>query len=371
MRLAQFLDQAREQIVAESVQYAGDLPRLSGQSLETLRDHLPLVLDAIARDLEEPQTRAQSVAKSQGRGAVIQAETAAQTHGLLRARVGLDIEQGVAEYRVLRSSVLRLWSEAHKPNPDAIADTMRFNEAIDQAVAESVTFFSAEVERWRSIFLGVLGHDLRNPLNSMLLSAEVLTQVAREPVVADRAKALLRNGHHMQALLDALLEYNRSALGIGMALHRTDSSVSQLCQEELHLLRISLPDTHIAFDAQGDTSGYFDGARIREALANLVFNAAQHGTADAPIAVAVTGDQRNVEVSVENESDPIPAEELQNLFEPLRRHSTAEDGSVRNLGLGLFIVREIASAHGGEVTASMGGSRVSFKMALPRTAPTS
>lgn len=174
MRLAQFIHQAREQIIAESVEYAADLPVLSGQAIEALRDHLPLVLEAIARDLELPQTRAQSIAKSEGRNPTPYAETAAQTHGLLRARSGLTIEQLVAEYRVLRSCVLRLWADACKPDRHAIADTLRFNEAVDQAVAESVAFFSAEVERWRGIFLGVLGHDLRGPLNAMMLTAEVL-----------------------------------------------------------------------------------------------------------------------------------------------------------------------------------------------------
>ena len=367
MRLAQFIDQAREQIVAESVEYAADLPVLSGQAFEAVRDHLPLVLEAIARDLEQPQTRAQSITKSEGRGPAPLAETAAQTHGLLRARSGLTIEQLVAEYRVLRSCVLRLWADAHEPDRDVIADTLRFNEAIDQAVAESVAFFSRELERWRDIFLAVLGHDLRGPLNAMLLTAEVLNRVAQEPAVADRARTMLRNGRHMQVLLDSLLEYNRSTLGVGMAIRRTEVNLALLCQDEVDLLRAALPDAQIVFDAQGDTSGHFDGARVREALANLVFNAAQHGTAGTAVAVMVIGHDHDVEVSVENDSEPIPAEVLQNLFEPLRRYSTGASGSGRNLGLGLFIVREIARSHGGEVTVSMAEGRVSIKMLLPKT----
>lgn len=368
MRLAQFIDQAREQIVAESVEYAADLTVLSGQGIDTLRDDLPLVLDAIARDLGEPQSRARSIAKSQGRGLAPLAETAAQTHGLLRARSGLTIEQLVAEYRVLRSSVLRLWADAHGPDPDAIADTLRFNEAIDQAVAESVAVFSAEVERWRGILLATLGHDLRGPLNAMLLTAQVLTHEAREAAFADCARALLRNGHHMEAVLDSLLEYNKSTLGVGMAIDRTEVNLALLCRDEVDLLRAALPDAQIVFDARGGTSGHFDGTRVRQALANLVFNAAQHGSAGTAIAVIVSGSDDAVEVSTENESEPIPAEVLQNLFEPLRRYSSAASGSGRNLGLGLFIVREIVRAHGGEVTVSMAQRRVSFRMLLPKTA---
>lgn len=369
MRLAQFIDQALDQIVAESVKYAAELPALSGQAIDKLRDDIPLVLHAIARDLERPQTRAQSIAKSEGRGLAPFAETAAQTHGLLRARSGLNVEQLVAEYRVLRSCVLRLWVDAHESDPDVIADTLRFNEAVDQAVAESVAFFSAEVERWRGILLGVLGHDLRGPLNAMLLMAQVLTYKPSEAATADCARALLRNGRHMEALLDSLLEYNKTALGVGMAIHRTELDLALVCQEEVELLRAALPDAQIVFEARGDTRGQFDGARVRQALANLVFNAAQHGSTGTAIAVIVSGSDHAVEVSTENESEPIPAEVLQTVWEPLRRYSTAENGSGRNLGLGLFVVREIARAHAGEVTVSMAQRRVSFKMLLPKTAP--
>jgi len=298
------------------VKYAGELPVLSGQAIEALRNHLPLVLDTIARDLEQAQTRVQSIAKSQGRGAAPLAETAAQTHGLLRARGGLTIEQLVAEYRVLRSCVLRLWADAHEPDADVIADTLRFNEAVDQAVAESVAFFSAELERWRTIFLGVLGHDLRGPLNAMLLTAELLTHAAHEAAVTDRAQAMQRNARHMAVLLDSLLEYNRTELGLGMAIHRTEVNLAQLCQDEVDLLRAALPDAQIVFDARGETSGHFDGVRVREALANLVFNASQHGTGGTSVAVIVVGHDHDVEVSVENDSDPIPPEVLQNLLEP-------------------------------------------------------
>jgi len=282
MRLAQFIDDSRQLIVDESVRYAGEIPALSGQALETLRDHLPLVLEAIARDLERPQTRAQSITKSEGRGPKLAGESAAETHGLLRARSGLDIEELVAEYRVLRSCVLRLWSEAGKPGPDTLADTMRFNEAIDQAVAESVAFFNREQQRWRSIFLAVLGHDLRGPLNAMLLTAEVLTALAQDEDSRQTAQSLLRNGRHMEALLNTLLDYSRSELGVGMGLHRSRADVSALCREEVDLLRAALPGTRIDFGAAGDTMAFVDAARVREALANLVSTQPSMATPTSP-----------------------------------------------------------------------------------------
>lgn len=368
MRLAEFIDHARHEIVAESVKYAAQLPVLREQSVDTLRDHLPLVLEAIVLDMGQAQTREQSIAKSEGRAPPPAWESAAQTHGLLRARSGLTIEQLVAEYRVLRSCILRLWADAHEPDDDAIADTMRFNEAVDQAIAESVAFFSAELERWRGIFLGVLGHDLRGPLNAILMTAEVLTRRAPQGAVADDANAVLRNGRHMAALLDALLQYSRSEIGRGMTLTRVDGDLESACQDEVELLRTALPQLQINFDSQGDLSGHFDRPRIREALANLVFNAAQHGIAGTAVTVMMMGHEHHAEILVQNESNPIPADVLPNLFHPLRRYSTASSES-RNLGLGLFIVREIARAHGGDVTVSMTGRVVTFQMILPKSPP--
>lgn len=180
---------------------------------------------------------------------------------------------------------------------------------------------------------------------------------------------MLRNGRRLEALLDSLLEYNKSRLGVGMAIQRRKVNLARLCREEVDLLQRALPHVKIVLDAAGDTGGQFDGSRVREALANLVFNAAQYSPAGTPVAVAVRGHDHAVELSTENESEPIPSEVLQTVFEPLRRHSTAASGPRRNLGLGLFIVREIARAHGGDATVSMAGRRVSFKVLLPKTAP--
>src|SRR5690606_2204141 len=122
------------------------------------------------------QTREAQSEKSKGR-APTQAgapETAAQTHAVLRARSGFDINQLVAEYRALRASVLRLWMDAHSLERSGVEDVIRFNEAIDQAVAESVGHFHMQVERARNLLLGTLGHDMRSPLNTILVTASYL-----------------------------------------------------------------------------------------------------------------------------------------------------------------------------------------------------
>ncbi|GKS97487.1 HAMP domain-containing sensor histidine kinase [Acidovorax sp. SUPP2825] len=369
MRLAQFIRHAREEILAESFAYATRIPALQGSAASVLRNHLPLVLDAIALDLEQPQSREQSIDKSLGHAAPPAEESAAQSHGTLRARIGLDIEQLVAEYRVIRSCVLRLWMESCQPTAFAMDDTVRFNEAIDQAVAESVAFHAAEVAKWRHIFLGVLGHDLRGPLNAMLLTAQLLERVgSQNPEQATYlVGALLRNGRHLNVLLDSLLEYNKATLGVGTPLHRQAVDLGAACQEELEMLQQAFPKRRIRWQITGDARGDFDPSRVRQAVSNLVSNAAQHSPEGSEVAVIVVGQAAAVEITTENLSDPIAPEVLDTLFDPLRRNASPSGASSGNLGLGLFIVREIAKAHQGEVTASTADGVIRFKMVLPKS----
>jgi hypothetical protein len=97
-------------------------------------------------------------------------------HAVLRARGGFDINQLAAEYRALRASVLRLWIDAGQPAPHA-DDVIRFNEAIDQALAESISFFSVQVDRARNLLLGMLGHDMRSPLQTIQMTAVYLANL--------------------------------------------------------------------------------------------------------------------------------------------------------------------------------------------------
>jgi signal transduction histidine kinase len=178
MRLADFIDANTPAILAEWELFASSLlPAAAQMDAAALRDDAQQILQAVAKDLRTPQTRVEQSAKSKGRTPMLPraTETAAQTHGRLRAKGGFTIRQLVSEFRALRASVLRLWGDAGAHGPDAMEDTGRFNEAIDQAITESVDYFTSEVDRCRAIFLGVLGHDLRGPLNAVLLTSHVIS----------------------------------------------------------------------------------------------------------------------------------------------------------------------------------------------------
>ncbi|RYH31694.1 MAG: HAMP domain-containing histidine kinase [Alcaligenaceae bacterium] len=319
MRIARFLEVARQPILEAAVAFAKSLPPLASLDERALRDHLPNVLEAISADLRSEQSRNESIVKSLGDAVEASSHTAAQTHGLMRAKDGISIAQLVAEFRALRSSVLRLWGEAHAPGPHAIADITRFNEAIDQAVAESVQFYADERERWQHIFLGIVGHDLRAPVNTIAMTAELIRLGGAVPPA--HTALLVRGVARVSALLDSMLEYNRSSLGVGMNLHASDVDLKHVCEEEVEMLRAGMSGAHIAFHACGDTCGLFDASRVREALANLVTNAVRHGGATEPTVVTVEANEDVVLVSVENEGE-IGEHEFEHLFEPLRRRDT-------------------------------------------------
>jgi signal transduction histidine kinase len=333
----------------------------------SLRDHAEEILRAVIEDLRTLQTPEQSSQKSMGRAAPRTDKTAAQTHALLRASSRFTIRQLVAEYRALRASVLALWAEAHPQGPYTLEDTGRFNEAIDQAIAESVDSYSAEVDRWRNVFLGVLSHDLRGPLNAIILTAHAISQLGDGTPVSEPTAILIRSGHRMKELLDDLLDYNRSALELGMPVVLQTGNLATICMEEIEVQRTALPGSTIEFSSIGSTEGMWDPSRVRQLVANLVVNAAKYGEPAGVVTVRLQGCDAEVRLAVENAGATIPAEELEALFEPLRRGSQREGDMTRtNLGLGLFIVREVARAHGGTVRAESTHGRTTFTVTLPR-----
>ena len=243
---------------------------------------------------------------------------------------------------------------------------VRFNEAIDQAIAESVADFSAEAEAWRQVFLGVLGHDLRGPLNVIMLTSELMSQMVTDTPYSEQTARLIKSGRRMNQLLDDLLDYSRTALGMGIRINRSETCLADALVEEVENLRIEFPGTKIELECSGVTEGEFDVSRVREALGNLVTNAVKYGTPNATVRIELLGGKKDVRLIVRNEGSPPTAVALKTMFEPLQRGSLDDDHSRTSLGLGLFIVREIAKAHGGEVSAEALDETTTFTMRLAK-----
>jgi signal transduction histidine kinase len=370
MRLADFILRDMQAILRQWEAFASSHPAGSAMTPLELRDHAKEILLAVARDISTPQTPEAQTAKSKGL-APPPRETAAQTHGLLRAHGGFDIKQMASEYRALRASVLRLWTDACRPEPPNLEDMIRFNEAIDQALAESIVFFSDKVDEARNLVLGMLGHDMRTPLQSMLLTASYLGQLNAGDKVSTAAARLINSGARMKGLLDELIEFNRANLGQGIRVSPTNVDLADLFADELQELRTAYPSRELMLEVTGDTKGCWDGPRLQRVLGNLVVNAVKYGDAKAPVRVVIAEEAGGLRFEVRNTGPAIDSPTLQRLFEPLERGNRQDNkyDSDAGLGLGLYIAREITRAHGGEIEARSEGMEVVFSVRLPRGQP--
>jgi signal transduction histidine kinase len=370
MRLADFILQDMEAILGEFEAFAATLlPAAASMTALALRDDAKPILEAIAKDISRPQTKEAQAEKSKGRAPTLTEapETAAQTHAVLRARSGFDINQLAAEYRALRASVLRRWIDAC-PDDTNLEDIIRFDEAIDQAIVESIDFFSSQMEQARNLLLGMLGHDMRSPLNTIVMTGHHLAALNAGGAVSDAARRLIRSGASMQALLDDLINFNRTRLGLGIKTELADVDLAAVFEDEVEQLRGAHPSRQIELEVVGDSRGLWDRVRLQQVLRNLVVNAIDYGALDTPIHALLAGDQNDITLEVKNRGPAIEKAHLDQIFDPLKRglarvnREDAESG----LGLGLFIVREIARAHGGEVTVRSDKEETVFTVRLPR-----
>ena len=367
MRLADFIRRDMESILAAWEAFAATrLPAAASMPSLELQDHARQILEAVAADLSAPQSREAQVAKSMGLApAPFPArETAAQTHAVLRAKSGYDIQQLASEYRALRASVLSLWTDACLPAHPPQEDVIRFNEAIDQALAESIGHFSAQLDQARNLLLGMLSHDMRSPLQTVQMTALHLGQLNAGFEVSAAAERLIRSGAHLQALLDDLVDFNRTNLGVGITIVRSAVDLGEICGQELEQLRIVYPGSPLQLKVVGDCRGSWDGKRVQQLLRNLVTNAIHYGVPDGAIRVGVVGEDTNLRIEVSNSGPAIDGETLVQLFEPLQRGAANERHL--GMGLGLYIVREIAKAHGGTVEARSDDRETIFTVRLPR-----
>ena len=376
MRLARFITEHLEEILVEWEVFAASLlPPGAVMTSLALRDHASEVLLAIAEDIESEQTDLEQAYKSKGFAQIAEAtRTAAMTHGALRHLAGFDLRQLAAEFRALRASVLRLWLKQGSPlDETALYETTRFNEAIDQALAESISNYSDEVARSRDTFLAILGHDLRGPLSAIANSGLYLASPgllpSGEPLEA--ARRVNRGAARMAAMIRDLLEYTRTRLGRAIPITREAASMGHICRLAYDEIRAAHPERMFRLDLSGDLEGRFDGERLQQVLSNLLDNAIRHGDRSQPITLSARGDADKVTVRVMNHGRPIPPDQLQVIFNPLVQIPSVrvdEDASLStSLGLGLYIAREIVAMHGGTIVAeSSDEDGTVFSARLPR-----
>ena len=371
MRLAQFIRTHSERIISEWESFATtSLPSAAMMDLEERRDHIAEMLDAVARDLDTPQTDVEQAAKARGMSDAKSNAAAATLHGSARALTGFSATQVTAEFRALRASILRLWFEEQGEFDHAmLEDVTRFNEAIDQLLAESMANFSRDVERAKDLLLGVTAHDLRNPLGSIMAGASsILTRTEPSSPVAKTAVRMISSIARMDAIIGDLIDFARARLGGGISITPADMDLETTCRQVIDEIVILHPGCRVNLVVSGSLHGRWDPGRIGRLLSNLVSNAYQHGAANLAIEVALRGEPEEVVVSVHNRGSMIAASDLRRIFAPFRQLKPAEARSKdpRSVGLGLFIVQAIVMAHHGTIEVESTEQGTTFTVHLPR-----
>lgn len=373
MRLAEFILDNIEPIMAEWETFARSIwPRDNGDPAE-LRDDATGMLMATVEDMRAEQSENQRHRKSEGRGHHTahsqEVDSAAARHAVQRVHSGFDLPSLVAEYRALRASVIRLWRDS---DPDLHAgdlnDLTRFYESMDQSLAEAVHAYIQHVERSRKLFLAILGHDLRTPLNAVSLSAQSLllggTLAEEDTPVADQ---IVQSSNHMKRMVTDLLDYTSTSLGQPLPIQLAPVDLAPLCRDVVGEQQSAHAGRDISLDIDGHTAGTWDTNRLRQALANLLGNALEHSPDDTPVRLRLHGGEEEVTLTIHNGGLPIPADELDTLFNPLVRGGTTGASAEGHLGLGLYIAREVIAAHNGQIeVASTAEDGTTFTLHLPR-----
>ncbi len=380
MNLSSFIVQNMETILQEWEDFARALTPESKHVMDTaeLRDHAEEMLRIIAIDLETAQATQESIDKSHGLAPRTDEYTAAERHAAERLTSGFTIEQLMAEYRALRASVLRLWARQTKTSGAAeIRDIVRFNEAIDQALMESVARFSSMVQQSQNLFLAILGHDVRTPLGAINMGAQFLLLEDKLPDTTHKLAArILNSNRRIGEIVDNLLDFATTHLGKGIPISPSPMNVAEVCEDLVEEVRTFHPDHQIILKECCDTQVVWDSARISQAFSNLIANAIQHGSKTKPVTIRITMEGEEIAWTIHNNGDIIPPDTLRTIFDPTKRFAlqTTNDRNLsqRNLGLGLYITREIISAHGGKINIeSRETTGTTFTIHLPHQAPSS
>jgi len=375
MRLARFLRTHAEEILVAWDEFATTVVH-SGKPMDKkeLRDHAAQILLTIADDLDEPQSAAEQTAKSRGEGErdSSDGDTAAETHADTRIVAGVGIDAMLTEYRALRASVLRLWANSTDRQTDAedLNQITRFNEAVDQAITESVARYTDQVDRSTNLFMGMLGHDIRNPLGTIRLATELLTRSGQ--LTTASAQPIVNAAKRIQNIVELIIDFTRAQSAGVMPISMRPAELAGIFQNIVAETRVRHPSTAITLQgAEIDTHGQWDEGRMGQLLSNLLENAILYGAPGSPVAVTLTAEPEHVGFSVHNTGKVIPLHERERLFEPHRRGDGAQEPQALNgLGLGLYICREIVRSHNGTLAVrSSEGQGTTFSGRLPRQQP--
>ncbi|HEX3476423.1 MAG TPA: ATP-binding protein [Kofleriaceae bacterium] len=221
--------------------------------------------------------------------------------------------------------------------------------------------------RLNDMFSGIVGHDLRGPLSTIVMAGQLLLGYVDQPKAVRTIERLLNSADRMQRMISQLLDFARARADGGIELDRRPIDLTDVARDVIEEVRLARPDWKIELVVHGDVRGDHDGNRLSQVFSNLIGNAVQHGSPDTPLTLLIDGRDRDaIRVEVRNRGT-IPPEVLPILFSPFRGSQQKALRS-QGLGLGLFITAHIVQAHGGSIAAESADGWTVFRFDLPRRA---
>jgi signal transduction histidine kinase len=383
-RIAVLLQQHQELLVEQWITLVlsdPEVPEANRLSEDALRDHIPRLL-ARMRDLLIAQTA--KLSPSSARSSEIKGSVAspAQAHALHRFANGYTLGHALREMTHFRATVVDLCGKegARLEGQEAKLLQAMIDAALTTVAVEMEQAARADLEiererlrqevEFRERFMGILGHDLRNPL-SAIVNAATLLQESESVPAADGwiLQRITTSADRMTRMISDLLDVTRARSGGRLPVRPGSADLHAICLQVMEELKMVHQDRVIVLRVRGDTRGEWDADRIAQLVQNLVSNALDYSTAETSIRIAVHGRPAGALLRVHNRGPAIPPDLARSIFEPFQRGAD-ETRTSDGLGLGLFIAHQIATSHGGSLQVRSGPVLgTTFTATLPRNAP--
>lgn len=225
----------------------------------------------------------------------------------------------------------------------------------------------AELERQ---LIGIVSHDLRNPISTVLMSAAMVLRMPEvvDPRVRTPIERIVSAAQRAERMIRDLLDFTQARVGAGLIVSKAPTDLHATVTQVVEEFRASRPGRNLQLQAEGDATGVWDQDRLAQLAGNLIANALDYGSAQEAVKVQTRGAGAEVTLSVQNKGSVIAPEKIEKIFEPMQRATNELSQSGRSVGLGLYIVRKVAEAHGGKVSVnSSADSGTTFHVTLPRT----
>jgi signal transduction histidine kinase len=323
-------------------------------SLPVLINTLPTMYDNIVEALTPDYPRT---------SAAVATPSVALEHGSERARLThYEANAVICEYQILRSTIIEVLKQHHVPVSD---DEMQIiSSSFDASIREAVTAFTLAQSAFREQFVATLAHDLRNPLAAASTAAQLIPHLRDFEKINNVASRITDNLGRIDKMIQDLLDTVMFQRGERLSLHPTNFDIADVVRE---VIEESSAVYGPRFEMVGTSiTGWWGRDAIKRALENLISNAVKYGASDTPIRISISQYYERMLLSVHNQGDPIPPDQVESVFQVFRRAKAAKEGNQQGWGIGLPYVRSVAESHGGSIDVDSAEDRgTTFSIDIP------